>query len=439
MRLLHATTVFTLLTLLAPSILAQDNPPGNNAPNNPPGNNAPNNLPDLSAPGDRTSAAPASSAAPSKTDAAATTDAKSDAAATTEASKTDDAKTDDASKTDSPSAAATTAAPTNSDTAKASITNAESLPQMTTAAPTYKGITDAPTLSDFYSYPPPTVPPTAMAPFMQRSSLPQGTVFIVAAAVLGAGFLGVLLWRAWVAWQLRRNLRRGSANNPFSRLSPKGLLGGGTGDSAVGGMGRSGKPFYTQVPGSAMSLNVLSGDAKHGYSPGAANGSGSLFFSPTAAVTGAHHHQSAASTATLTNHAGHRGSSYLPAGYYAAGASAVGGGVAASGRPVSMADHTDPSPRRHSPGPGAGLARGAGAAHSPSPLHQAGDAGGGPPSPSWTNASTAALHPRHTPELPYGRASTGARLSTVSLTRSEGRAPSAYLEDLFDVPPMPER
>ena len=101
--------------------------------------------------------------------------------------------------------------------------------------------------------------------------------------------------------------------------------------------------------------------------------------------------------------------------------------MAANGRPVSMADFTggndNPTGQRgysHFPARGATI----------SP---------GPPSPSLTNTSTGGILPRATPDLPYGRSAAGARLSTASLARSEGRAPSTYLEEMFDMPPMPER
>ena len=42
-------------------------------------------------------------------------------------------------------------------------------------------------------------------------------------------------------------------------------------------------------------------------------------------------------------------------------------------------------------------------------------------------------------EVPYSNRHSMARLSTASLgAKSDGRAPSAYLEDLFDVPPIPD-
>ena len=277
-----AAAALPFLTFLAPIVAAQ--------------NNAPNSLPDLSQ-----SDSKASSAAPK---------GSSSAAAAT--------KTDSASKPALISAS--TAAPT---TNNAKTTAAASLPAITSDAPTqaYNGITDAPKLSGFYSYPPPTVPPTANAPFMQTSSLPQGTVFIAVGAALGAAFFVVLAWRGLVAWSLARSVRRtpgGAAQELFARLGKKGLLGGGTGD-AVGAASARGKPFYTQVPGSTMSLNLLSGEGKKGYYNPRANGSGSLFFSPTAAVTGA---QSSSTLGVPGQHhpqlqPGHRGSGYLPAGYYA--------------------------------------------------------------------------------------------------------------------------
>ncbi|PTB74382.1 hypothetical protein M440DRAFT_1403745 [Trichoderma longibrachiatum ATCC 18648] len=58
------------------------------------------------------------------------------------------------------------------------------------------------------TYPPPTVPPTKNAPFMQHSNAPDGTVFIAVGAILGAFGLGVLLWRIIVSFLLHRSVRR---------------------------------------------------------------------------------------------------------------------------------------------------------------------------------------------------------------------------------------
>src|SRR5262249_19369783 len=125
------------------------------------------------------------------------------------------------------------------------------------------GPTGLPTLTGIYatySYPPPTVPPTKNAPFMQRSNLPDGTVFIAVGAILGAFGSAVMLWRAPVAFLLHPSLRRpNSARHsphkaashfpappaPFykygHRESSAGTLGG-MGASLGGGGGGGGGP-----------------------------------------------------------------------------------------------------------------------------------------------------------------------------------------------------
>jgi hypothetical protein len=50
------------------------------------------------------------------------------------------------------------------------------------------------------------IPFTANAPFMQKSSLPEGTFFIAVGAVLAFLGAGVLLWRLLVAWSINRSV-----------------------------------------------------------------------------------------------------------------------------------------------------------------------------------------------------------------------------------------
>src|SRR5690606_10387613 len=54
------------------------------------------------------------------------------------------------------------------------------------------GPNDMPTLGGVMpNYPAPTVPPTQNAPYMQQSSLPEGTFFIAVGAILGFFLLSV--------------------------------------------------------------------------------------------------------------------------------------------------------------------------------------------------------------------------------------------------------
>ena len=300
--------------------------------------------------------------------------------------------------TENVAASSTTNAPTKT-TAKSAATSESPVSSITSAAAlssalpglasttAYDGITGAPKLSGAYSYPAPSVPPTADAPYMKKSTLPEGTVFICVGAILGFFAIGVIAWRVLVAWSLHRSARRSANAN--------GRYAGYHGDAKSSMLRNAGAPFYSQGPGSAMSLDQLGPTTKSGMR--ASTTKTNLFFSPTAGV-GAPTQSS-------------RGSGYLPAGYYAAGNSAAGGGagVARLGgeRPISM---TGSRPQSQ----GYQLARLIG----PSP----------PSSPS--------LPPSRDADILYGAPSNLANApstSTLNLSApSHGTAPSAFLEDLFE-------
>ena len=165
--------------------------------------------------------------------------------------------------------------------------------------------------------------------------------------------------------------------------------------------------LYQKDLGSEMSLDALSKkDRKQGRRsskmPQDANRQSNLFFSPTAGA-GAHGTQQ------------QRASSFLPAGYYAAGGSTVVNANSTSDlsmrteNRLSMADFGAPN-------------------RQPSPYKD---------SPLLRPHSGHGLEP---PNLPFARNS-GSRTSVTSLSGSEpnSRAPSAYLEDLFDSTPVKER
>ena len=74
------------------------------------------------------------------------------------------------------------------------------------------GINSAlPTISGVFSYPPPSVPPTANAPYMQESRLPENFVFIVVGACLGFIVLVIFAWRLLSSWSMNRNSKRFAA------------------------------------------------------------------------------------------------------------------------------------------------------------------------------------------------------------------------------------
>ncbi|KAL8803199.1 MAG: hypothetical protein Q9182_003300 [Xanthomendoza sp. 2 TL-2023] len=240
-----------------------------------------------------------------------------------------------------------------------------------TGLPTRKGV----------KAPVPTVPPTAGAPYMQKSTVPEGTVFICVGA--GLAFIGlvVLAWRGLVAWSLHRSVRK-AAMAPSVQYSQLG--------DAKNKSKAPGTPFYSQGPGSTLSLDHLTATSKGGSKTHTARSS--LFFSPTAG--------------SGMQTPGNRGSGYLPAGYYAAGGGS--GMTHVEGRsPLAGIREQD---RRHS------RARSAG----PSP----------PGTPSLPPSSRGA-------EVGYRPSTAGlstqASTSTLNLsTAAQGRAPSAYLDDLFE-------
>ncbi|KAL8739980.1 MAG: hypothetical protein Q9190_007261, partial [Brigantiaea leucoxantha] len=243
--------------------------------------------------------------------------------------------------------------------------------------------TDLPTLAGAKA-PVQSVPSTAGAPFMQKSQYPEGTVFIAVGATLGFIGLVVLAWRGLVAWSLHRSVKKAAMAQSAQYSHLRDVKNKGTTTPRI--------PLYSQAFGSTLSLDQLGASSKGGSKGNTARSS--LFFSPTAGAG--------------MQTSGHRGSGYLPAGYYAPGSSAASGG--------------------------AGTA------------HVGGGGGGGNHNRRYSRARSIGPSPPGTPNLPpsraaevaFGRPST-AGLSTHASTSSlnvtapaEGRAPSAYLEDLFE-------
>ncbi|KAI9674478.1 MAG: hypothetical protein M1817_001816 [Caeruleum heppii] len=325
-----------------------------------------------------------------------TTDAETTAETTGESRTDEETKTDSASPTDNnestDSATRTSSGVTITNSGSTGPTSGSSIPSISSITnPGGSGLTlptNLPTIAGQYSYPPPSVPPTANAPFMQHSSLPEGTVFIVVGASLG--FLGatVLAWRGLVAWSLHRSVKRAAMAQNLSEKKPM--------------LRPPGGGFYSNRGArSSLSLDHL---APSNRKSSAGGGRGvtprsSLFFSPTARGS------------MGMESPGHRGSGYLPAGYYAAGNAAPGGG--------------------------AGMANLGGTSIGLTNL--------GPQSQGYSRARNMGPSPPGSPSIPptrgheHGHRATGSHLpsqgstSTLNLTApSQGRAPSAYLEDLFE-------
>ncbi|KAJ5663971.1 hypothetical protein N7507_004702 [Penicillium longicatenatum] len=214
-----------------------------------------------------------------------------------------------------------------------------------------------------------TVPPSAGAPYMQTSNTPEGTVFIAVGAILGFIGLAVLAWRGMVAWSVNRSVRRAAMAQ--SAESKRLLRGSRKKRSAA---------VYPTAPAMDVSLDKLGTATRASYKPSrrvSSNHSG-LFYSPTAGGGGGSH-------PSLNTPAGNRNSTYLPAGFYAAAGSST--------------------PVRESANPG----------YPPSSPSL-------PPTGGYQDATHNARHS-------YAGGST----SSLNLNQAPGgRAPSAYLEDLFE-------
>lgn len=253
----------------------------------------------------------------------------------------------------------------------------ESLPVITDSSGS--SLPPKPKLSTSREYPKPTVPPTSGAPFMQKSSLPEGTFFIAVGAALGFLLFSVFAWRMIVAWSLHRSVKRAAeqANAVDSKAMLRPPQGGNTGG------------FYAAGAGSSVSL----GDLSRGGAGAKQTPNSSLFFSPTAGVSAG----------------GDRRSAYLPAGYYP-----TGNGSGSIGPNASQTHfHTQSMSSRY----GSYDRRGLG----PSP----------PGSPLISPSIPPSRGGNGSPMLPALRGSESR--GSLSIPPVPGqRAPSAYLEDLFE-------
>lgn len=216
------------------------------------------------------------------------------------------------------------------------------------------------------------MPPTADAPFMKQSSLPEGTVFIVVGAILGFIGLALLAWRGMVAWSINRSVRRAAYEQ--AKLENEALL---RRPSKRKSQRRSSRRRSRRGSrGTTMTLEKLSrSDRQSHVSTKTPATQSSLFFSPTAAPGS---HQSL-----------NRQSTFLPAGYYSAGNAALG-----SQSQVNLGRSPPGTPTSPAPSRGFDV-----------PLNR---------SSHHLGASTSSLNLNAPPQ---------------------GRVPSAYLEDLFDSRP----
>ncbi|KAG8163502.1 hypothetical protein KVR01_006799 [Diaporthe batatas] len=244
------------------------------------------------------------------------------------------------------------------------------------------------------TYPAPSVPPTQNAPFMQVSTLPDGTVFICVGAVLGAFALALLLWRAIIACLLHRSVEKAAMAQHL-------------GNNDKTAFPAPPAPFYKYTDQDS-SQNVNSGRGvrrtTRGPVPSATPSQTNLFFSPTAGAgnrDSVYRDNGNRDSSYRDSSYNNRDSRFLPAGFYAAGAASpqnVDGHGHGHSQSISMTNLRPDSrghPRAvssHSPpeSPGFGPQR--------TPLHR-------------NNMSTSSVNLNAQPQ--------------------GGRAPSAFLDDLL--------
>ncbi|KAK4189615.1 hypothetical protein QBC35DRAFT_132758 [Podospora australis] len=264
-------------------------------------------------------------------------------------------------------------------------TSTSELPQPT-GGPDLTGL---PTLSktvdtNIPEYPPPTIPPTRNAPFMNHSTLPDGTVFIAVGAILAAFGLGVLIWRGIIACLLHRSVERAALAQHAAN------------DKSAASFPAPPSQFYKYLERESSASLAVGGAAgvaanrksHRGPTPSATPSQTNLFFSPTAA----------GGAAAGMGGGSSRNSQFLPSGFYASASPLQSSH--AQGNSISMSTLRPTS-------------RGRPGALGPSP----------PESPS--------LDPRIGSSRNFSS-------SEVNLTRppsagngNGGRAPSAYLDDLL--------
>ncbi|KAJ9626584.1 hypothetical protein H2203_004217 [Taxawa tesnikishii (nom. ined.)] len=239
----------------------------------------------------------------------------STATQTTAASSSTAASSTKASSTPSSTAASTTAA--SSTAASTTQTSATATFTASGTSSSVAGLTDLPTIAGV-GVPTLVIPYTASAPFMQKSNLPEGTVFIAVGAVLA--FLGfcVLAWRGLVAWSINRSVKRAAMASITASDIKSGWMGGASNTGKHGGL-------YNSNEGSSLSLDALTSSGKPLSSARKSqlrdnrtvSNAQSLFFSPTAQTS---------TTPMAGVGPNNRSSSYLPAGYYASPSAAPAGG-----------------------------------------------------------------------------------------------------------------
>lgn len=327
-----------------------------------------------------------------------------------------------AAKSTAPSSTPASSAPESSQAATSQAASSSATPTTAQAASTSVfNLVGAPTLAGV-GIPDVKVPDTAGAPFMQKSNLPDGTVFICVGAVLAFFGAAVLVWRSLVAWSLHRSVKRAAMAQSVADIKSM---------SAVPGKKRG---MYNVVgANSTMSLDHLNaapiGKSSKSFAGAPAQRSqSSLFFSPTAG--------GAAGVAGMRESMANRSSTYLPAGYYASGNSAPAAGSPQTHIGVQNSNNLS-ALSLNTPGNRFSTRSGISPPESPSLPPSRGGYSRAPPSrDGFSRNSIATLgQPGNTRSM-YGNAHEGASQLSLNVPGGTnvpgGRTPSGYLEDLFE-------
>ncbi|OIW29990.1 hypothetical protein CONLIGDRAFT_680785 [Coniochaeta ligniaria NRRL 30616] len=315
-------------------------------------------------------------AATTSTPTTATTDSKATSTATDKTQKTATAS----SKTSTSALPALSSSTTSTSTGD--------LPSLT-GLPTLSKTVD----NSYPTYPAPSPPPVQNAPFMNRSTLPDGTVFIAVGSILGLFGAAILLWRGIVAYLLKRSVEKAAMAQHT------------TNDKVAASFPAPPDTFYKYTDDSSPSLTagLITGRGQRrttrGPIPSQTPSTTNLFFSPTAAAGAG----AGGSMNSATRH-----SSFLPSGFYAATSAAPAAAAQGHGHSISLSNLNPVNSSNRG---------------SHVPVRQ-------------TPPESPELAPRTTP--PHGHAGRTNNFSTSSISLNRppsGRAPSAYLDDLLDDQP----
>lgn len=324
---------------------------------------------------------------------------------------------------------------TGSDESSTFLTNAPTLGSSSTSA---FHLTGLPTIAG--GIPTIGVPFTANSPYMRKSDLPEGTFFIAVGATLAFFGACVLLWRAMVAWSINRSVKKtamASVGNGRSEKSssPYGWT------SSKKGSGYNAVPknaYHRESNGSNMSLDRLTSTGKQMSKPhfrdsivertSSGGPQDNLFFSPTARAT---HRESG-------GFSNRPASGYMPSGFYASTAAQPAGGAQNTTIGGSLAPYAQQNKRQSTlsnmsasrdispPSTPGGYSRGSGAAPGTGTTYR------GMSRDGYGRDSYQQRQGPNQNEFYDQHPSTSSLMVGANSVSDLSRAPSAYLEDLFD-------